>query len=60
MSDEQRCGNCKWFRVNELVKPDGRCVVPVPFWAGVPYAVIRANTIRKCPCWSRKESDDGK
>lgn len=56
MSDDKRCGTCKWWMELEL-KDRGDCVVPLP---PLPDSVCSNGWVRSeegttCPCWEAKE-----
>ena len=66
MSDEQRCGNCRWWnftRTNVSMfggdRHWGVCNAPFPESTIMPSrAAMRDNDGEDCPCYERKERDD--
>lgn len=61
MTDDRRCGNCKWWGINEMEWPLNDCFAPVPS----SLSHYERDTTGKdegtdCPCFERKEASDAK
>lgn len=59
MDDEQRCGECRWFRLVHKMRDVGHCKHPVTKLRPIPQVmmgfVAGAEYGTKCKCFERKE-----
>lgn len=56
MSDDKRCGTCKWFDRSLVFRDRGECDAPIPDSVdNQASSVMSEDEGTTCPCWEAKQ-----
>lgn len=57
MTEQQKCGNCRWWGERGSTDTHRPCMFPVPKWLHQPWATPAENDV-PCPTWEQRLPGD--